>query len=143
MPVPEDDVVCRFIRPDDWSNRDNRPRPGAFKQGDLSLWHRDRLLSRQVLLEDLRVEHLSGYGQAHHVVADYLKFARKAEQHEGTPFQVQVEWRPEDKYVDEPWRRWRDAHVQVEAIEGPVKFLVEFRRLLALKSRFSVPPDYR
>ena len=60
-----------------------------------------------------------------------------------TPFQVQVEWRPEDKYVDEPWRRWRDAHVQVEAIEGPVKFLVEFRRLLALKSRFSVPPDYR
>ena len=141
MPVPEDDILCRFIRPGDWSKRDNRPKPGAFKQAELSVWHRDRLLSRQVRLEDLRIGHLSGCGQAHHTVADYLLFARKAAQLERTPFRVQVEWRPEDQYVDKPWQPWRDAHVQVEAVEGPDKFLVEFRRQLALKSRYSVPPD--
>ena len=141
MPVPEDDVVCRFIRPSDWSTRDQRPRPGAFKQAGLSVWHRDRLSSRQVRLEDLRIEHLSGCGQAHHVVADYLEFAQEAARREETPFQVQVEWRPEDQYVAEPWRPWRDAHVQVEAVEGPDQFLVEFRRMLALNTRFSVAPD--
>ncbi len=141
MPVPEDDIVCRFIRPDDWSNRDKRPRPGAFKQADLSVWHKGRLSERDVLLEDLRIGHLAGCGQAHHTVADYLEFARKAAQCEGRPFQVQIEWRPEDQYVEEPWRPWRDAHVQVEAMEGPGKFLVEFRRQLALNLRFSVPPD--
>ena len=141
MPVPEDDVVCRFIRPDDWSIRDNRPRPGAFKQAELSVWHKDRLSSQGSTLEDLLIEHLAGYGQAHHAVADYLESAQEAVEREGTPFQVQVEWRPEDQYVEEPWRPWRDAHVQVEATEGPRKFLIEFRRLLALNSRFSVPPD--
>ena len=141
MPVPEDAIVCRFIRRDDWSIRDSRPRPGAFKQADLSVWHRDYLLSRHVLLKDLCIEHLTGCGQAHHAVADYLEFAWRAAQCEGTPFQVQVEWRLEDQYVEEPWRLWRDAHVQVEAVEGPSKFLVEFRRLLALNSRYSVSPE--
>ena len=141
MPVPEDDIVCRFIRPNDWSKRDQRPRPSAFKQAALSVWHRDRLRSRNAALEDLRIEQLSGYGQAHHTTGDYLAFADEAEEIEDQQFKVQVEWRPEDQHVDEPWRQWRYAHVQVEAVEGPDKFLVEFRRLLALNSRVAIPPD--
>ena len=139
--MPPNDILCRFIRPDDWSKRDNRPRPGAFKQAALSVWHKDRLLAHQVQLEDLRIEHLAGYGQAHHTVADYLQLACQASQTEGVLFQVQVEWRPEDQYVEKPWRRWQYAHVQVEAIEGPDRFLAEFRRLLAQNSRAAIPPD--
>lgn len=141
MPVPPDDILCRFIRPSDWSKRDNRPRPGAFKQASLSVWHKDRLLDCQVQPEDLRIHHLTGCGQAHHTAADYLQFALEAARIEGTPFQVQVEWRPDDQYVQEAWRFFRFAHVQVEAIEGPGNFLTEFRRLLALNSRLAIPPD--
>ena len=141
MPVPVEDNVCRFVRAQDWSSRDNRPRPGAFKQDGLSVWHRDRLLSRHVQLEDLRIESLAGCGQAHHRVSDYLDFAQVASEEAGTPLAVQVEWRPDNEYVAEPWRRWRYAHVQVEAAEGSPQFLAEYRWLLAVNSRHVIPPD--
>ena len=122
-PVPEDDIVCRFIRKQDWSFRDNRPKPGAFKQPALSVWHKDQLLAHGIPLEDLRIEHLANHGQALHTVGDYLKFADCSAQVAETPFGVRVEWRPEDEHVAEPWRRWRFAHAQVEAVEGPGNFL--------------------
>lgn len=140
MPVPATDIVCRFIRASDWSRRDQRPKPGAFKQAELSVWHQGCLSQRTVDLEELCIEQLSGCGQSHHKVADYLKFAQMASCQENTPFEIQVEWRPEDRYVEPPWRQWREAHVQVEAIKGPSKFLVEFRRRLALNSRHLIAP---
>jgi hypothetical protein len=141
MPIPPEDILCRFIRPADWSKRDNRPRPGAFKQPALSVWHIERLRAQGAVPEDLRIEHLQGCGQAHHIAGDYLALAAEASQIEGVPFQVRVEWRPNDQYVSEPWRVWADAHVQVESMEGPPDFLIEFRRLLAIRTRGSAPPD--
>ena len=141
MPVPQDDIICRFIRPSDWDKRDNKPSQRAFRQPGLSVWHIGRLLERDMSVEDLQIEHLVGYGQAHHTDGDYLRFAADAAEAEGTPFRVQVEWRPEDHYVAEPWRPWAYAHVQVEAIEGPPNFLLEFRRLLAVNARYVIPPD--
>ena len=140
MPVPLDDILCRFIRPSDWGKRDNRPRPGAFKQASLSVWHKDSLEEQRVALEDLLIEHLTGYGQAHHAAGDYISLAGEAAGLEGIPFQVRVEWRPGDEHVAEPWRRWRYAHVQVETIIGPDNFLIEFRRQLALNCREVVAP---
>ena len=70
-----------------------------------------------------------------------MRFAAEAAESEGTPFQVTVEWRHENEYVTEPWRTWAYAHVQVEAIEGPPNFLLEFRRLLAINAQYLVPPD--
>ena len=141
MPVPQDDVLCRFIRPRDWNKGTGRPSQRAFAQPGLSVWHIGSLLEKGVSLEDLCIEHLAGYGQAHHTAGDYLRFAAEASESEETPFQVEVEWRPEDQYVAEPWRPWAYAHVQVEAVEGPPNFLLEFRRLLALNARYLVPPD--
>ena len=141
MPVPHDDIVCRFIRPQDWSRRDNRPRPGAFKQAGLSVWHQGRLCERNIALTALCILHLTGYGQALHAAGDYLAIARESALDTGLPFQVQVEWRPEDEYVAEPWREWRYAHVQVEATEGPSNFLAEFRDRLAHSTRAAVPPE--
>ena len=141
MPVPPDDMVCRFISPMHWSRRENQPREGAFKQEGLSVWHQDKLHDHGVALEDLRIENLVGYGQAHRQAGDYTELARQVSENAGEPFQVQVEWRPEDEYVDPPWRQWRYAHVQVEAIAGPSQFLRRFRKLLTANSRVVIPPD--
>lgn len=145
MPVPKDDIVCRFIRRKDWSRRDNRPKASAFKEvkshSALSVWHKGRLLEQNVALEDLRIGRLEGWGQAHHTVDDYLQFAHDAEEKTGQPFEVEVEWRPENEYVTEPWRKWRYAHIQVKAIKGSGKFPDEFRDKLAFNARTKIPPD--
>ena len=111
-----------------------------IKQERLSVWHRDRLHEHGVVLEDLLIENLAGYGQAHHRAGDYTELARQVSENAGEAFQVQVEWRPEDEYVDPPWRQWRYAHVQVEAIAGPGQFLRRFRKLLTVNSRVVIPP---
>ena len=138
MPVPNNDVVCRFIRPsrNTWNREERRPKQQAFKQEGLSVWHQGRLCARGIALEDLLIENLSGYGQAHHTAGDYREFARQVAENE--PFEVQVEWRPDE--VTDSWRRWKCAHVQVEATEGPRTFPREFRRLLALHTRSVVSP---
>ena len=134
-------MVCRSIRPMHWSRRENQPREGAFKQEGLSVWHNGRLLERDVRLEDLLIENLVGFGQAHHRAGDCTDLAREVSEKSGEPFEVQVEWRPEDEYVEPPWRQWRYAHVQVEAIAGPAQFLRRFRKLLTVNSRVVIPPD--
>ena len=141
MPVPRYDVLCRFVRPADWSARENRPRPGAFKQADMSVWHIGQLRAMHVALDELRIAHLGGCGQAHHTAGDYQDLAAEASQTEGISFAVQVEWRPDDQCVSEPWRQWAAAHAQVETTLGPANFLPEFRRLLALRTRRAIPPD--
>lgn len=37
MPVPEEDIVCRFVRSKDWNKPERRPKAGAFKGIDLPL----------------------------------------------------------------------------------------------------------
>ena len=140
MPVPPDDIVCRFINPhrSSWNNNLNVPTQRAFKQVGLSVWHQERLRQQNAEFEDLLIENLAGYGQAHHRVGDYSALALQVAQEEAVPCQVQVEWRPDA--VTEPWRQWRNAHVQVEATEGPPDFPLEFRRLLAASARVVIPP---
>ena len=140
LPVPTDDIVCRFIRPADWNKRDNRPKSAAFKQPGLSVWHSGRLRDNGASLESLQIEHLGGSGQAHHAAGDYIQFAAEAARLVNTAFRVQVEWRPEDEYVAQPWRQWNYAHAQVETIEGPPNFPPEFRDLLARNCRHQSPP---
>ena len=122
MSVPDDDMLCRFVRRQDWSTREGRPKPGAFKQGGLSVWDCEKLREHAVQLDELRIEHLAGCGQAHHTAADYLEHSSEAERREGTLLGVQVVWRSGDEYVTAPWRKWRYAHVQVEATSGPRQF---------------------
>lgn len=112
MPVPQEDIVCRFIRYDKWSKRENRPRPGAFKQPDLSVWHPERLRNKGVRLEDLQFDSLEGSGQALITVAEIFEAAQTAEQKKDGKLHVEVEWRPET--VDEARQQWSYAHAQVE-----------------------------
>lgn len=141
MSVPEDDILCRFVREKDWSAKENRPRPSAFRETGLSLWHVGRLLEHNVQVEDLRLKHLEGVGQAHHTAGQYIKFALEVAQETNKPFPVSVEWRPEDEHVTEPWRKWRYAHVQVEVADESKNFDTLFRQKLAQNARKLVPPD--
>lgn len=144
MPVPPEDMVCRFIRPRDWNKANQSPKPSAFKdkRGGLSVWHLERLQQQSVPIEDLLIDHLAGWGQAHHLASDYVDFAAQAAQQTGQPLQSQVEWRPEDEYVAPPWRRWRYAHAQaeVEDTEESTAAFTRFCRLLSLNCQATVTP---
>jgi hypothetical protein len=131
MPVPESDIVCRFIESDDWSFCEDRPKARAFRGPDLSLWHKGRLSERGVSLSELQIRHLTGSGQVHYTVEDYLKAAKEVEDVTGQRFSIRVEWRPDN--VTAPWQEWRYAHVQVEAVEHSGVFPPEFRDLLRIR----------
>lgn len=145
MPVPVDDSVCRFIRKEDWSAILDKPKARSLKQRDMSVWHEDCLTQQGATLADLQIESLVGSGQLSLTVGEYLEIACRVSDCIGQPFRVQVEWRPDDQFVKEPWRQWRDAHVQVEVVGAFWKhFPPAFRDLLiitAQRKQAIIPPD--
>lgn len=138
-------MVCRFIRPRDWSPDHQRPRASAFKdnKGAISVWHLERLQNQFVPIGDLLIGHLAGSGQAHHQAGDYTDLATHAAEQKDQPLQAQVQWRPEDEHVTPPWRQWSYAHAQVEtnATQDNNEVMKEFRRLLAMECRTKIAPD--
>ena len=96
---------------------------------------------RNVQIEELMTGTFSGHGQAYLTVQDCLDAAKEAGEKKGIQFDVMVEWRP-DK-VSPELKSWSFAHVQVEY--PPDQDLhsteVEFRQLLATKSKGVVPPE--
>ena len=145
MAVPKEDIVCRFIRRGEWSKRENRPRPGAFKQVGLSVWHRERLQSTGATLKDLQFNSLEGSGTALLTVNQFVEAAETAEQVRAGKLIVDVEWCPET--VDEARRQWKYAHAEVETrLSGePPKdtggLMSAFRMELCLMAECTAPPD--
>ena len=141
MPIQSDDVLCRFIRPrkNNWSWSEKRPKPAAFKQQRLSVWHEGRVVAQQSELRDLQIDSLAGTGQATHTAGDYCRLAMKAGQTKGGNLRIEFKWNP---CVDPPWHHWRDAHLEVVTpnAEGLRSVLIEFRRLLALNTRTAIAP---
>ena len=119
--VPPDDVVCRFVRQQDWSKKFRRPKQKAFNQNNPSVWHCCRIQSSGYTLEDLQIEHLHASGQIHHKVRDYLLAADEVASETGHVCDLRVIWRPEDAFVSGLWRRWNYAHAQVEMLDGRQK----------------------
>ena len=139
-PVPSDEVLCRFIKPErgKWNADLGLPLQRAFKQDDLSVWSKDKLRDQDTEPADLLIDNLADHAQAYHRAQDYLDCAEQVAQEEGVDCKVQVVWRPEK--VDPPWHLWKDAHAQVEALEGPKDFPLEFRRRLAANAKYVVAP---
>ena len=146
MSVPPRNELCRFIKgqSDNWNEHTGRPRPGAFKdkrEPNISTWNVVSLTFRELQIEELMTGTFSGHGQAYLTVQDCLDAAKEAGEKKGTQFNVVVEWRP-DK-VSPELKPWSYAHVQVEY--PPSRDLratvVEFRQLLATKSKDVVPPE--
>lgn len=139
MPVPPDATVCRFVRSQDWNSRDERPKSGAFKGQNISVWDVERLQRLNATPQELCIGSLMGAGEAHHTVQDYLECARDAVSN-GVQVTIEVEWRPGDEHVLEPWREWRDAHAQVEPSTDDHRLPLEVRELLAKRSRWCRGP---
>ena len=145
MPVPREDVVCRFIREGDWSKAEERPKASGFKQNGLSLWHLERLRSCNAQLEDLQFDSLEGSGQALLTVDQIFDAARMAGQKTTGTLHIAVEWRPET--VEEAWNQWREAHIEVEATpeDEPTEtqggLMSAFRMGLCTMAECIAPPD--
>jgi hypothetical protein len=115
----------------------------ALKPKDISVWHEGTLIAQKATLENLKFDSFKGAGQFTLTVQEYLDIAQGVASKLKRPFEVQVEWRPEDQYVPEPWRPWREAHAQVEMIEEEWRaFPEEFRSLviIAAKRKGTVTP---
>ena len=144
MQVPEGDLVCRFLRPRrDWSEDEQRPKPGAFKDPALSVWHPARLQAAGVPLEELQFDSLERTGQAHYTAGDFRRTAREvvadAEQSGETGYlDVEVEWSPET--VFEAWKRWAYAHVEVRTDTDCKALWARFRRALCFCPQEVIPP---
>ena len=146
MPVPNDETVCHFIRPSDWSEPLKRPKAKSFKQKDLSVWHEGRLADQGATLDTLRFGEFTGAGKLRLTADDYLNIATKVALKTGSTFELRLEWRPEDEFVGPEFRQWRYAHVQVEMLDPSMKhFPSEFRELVGImgmrKKGSVVPPD--
>ena len=72
MPVPNSDVVCRFIRPSEWSSVEKAPKKRRLKEQDMSVWSIGGLGKMSASLADLQIQHLEGSGQLNLAVQDYL-----------------------------------------------------------------------
>lgn len=146
MSVPPEDVLCRFIKgqSDSWNESTGRPRPGAFKdkrEPNFSTWNVVSLGLHNVQIEELMAGTFSGHGRAYLTVQDCLEAAKKAGETKGAQFDVVVEWRQET--VSPELKPWSFAHVQVEYPPDRSfrSTIVEFRQLLATKSKDIVPPE--
>lgn len=146
MPVHPRGVLCRFIKgqSDSWNEHTGRPRPGAFKdkrESNFSAWHVTLLRLCNVQIEELITGTFSRHGRAYLTAQDCLDAAKEAGEKENTQFDVAVEWRPDKVSVE--LKRWSPAHTQVEHPPEPGlhSVSVEFRQLLATKSREVVSPE--
>lgn len=145
MRVPDEDIVCRFVRAKDWSVGEDRPKPSAFKQVDLSL-HEGRVQGRGDDLSDLQFDSLSGTGRAYFRAGDFRRFAQKIEECAeselaNAALSVEAVWRPDT--VPDAWRRWADAHAELAAPETNSKTpMTRLRRMLCMNTRRKqAPPD--
>ena len=147
MAVPVDDIVCRFIRPQDWSATSSKPKQGLMKQPIQSVWHEEKLVPHGANVSDLRIESLAGSGHFSLSVREYKDIASSVSSRitDAEKFEIEIEWRPEDEFVKEPWRQWRDAHAQLEKIaDCQSNFPIEFRKLVIImagRKGSIVPPE--
>lgn len=139
MSVPPEDILCRFIRPKLWSEKEQRPKFAAFKQENMSVWNKNKLLENDVQLEELKIGSLAKAGQAHFTAQDFIDLSVRVSQQKKYPFEVRVKWRPE--CTVDIFKEWDYAHVQVEAIKGSSMFPSEFREELSKNCRHKIPPD--
>ena len=136
--VSEDEWICRFIEQDKWDENLKQPTPSAFRASnrELSLFHPGRVAQLGDNIRDLCFSRLEGAGEAYLQVTTCIQLSKGVK---SPVFDPKVYWRPEK--VHTAWRRWADAHVQIESEHGDQKFPMRYRSLLAENARILRPPD--
>ena len=77
MPVPNDEIVCHFIKQSDWSEVSKAPKAKSLKQKDMSVWHPGRLATQGATLDNLRFREFAGAGKLMLTPSDYFAIAEK------------------------------------------------------------------
>ena len=135
--VPNEDWVWRFVRYDDWNFQEDRPAYTAFSASDrqLSVFHVEKVEQSNSNLQDLCMNSLSGAGEAHLRVDQYMSATNATNSPDFDPI---VYWRPE--LVGTDWVKWANAHAQVESEQGRRNFPQSYRVALALLATRLRPP---
>lgn len=142
MTLLSEDLVCRFIRPDKiyWNIKEKRPKQRAFHdKSGLSIWHEKRLTQHDASFDDLLIDSLSGFGKAHHTIADYFDLAHKSAQKKSPNFSIRINWRP--CTVESPWQQWKRAHLEVDISPDPRGANLLLRQWLAINARCPTAPE--
>ena len=139
MEVPNDYLMCRFIRPGEWDFESGEPFPAAFRASDnqLSLYHIETVVTLGSDMSELCFGSLSGAGEAHLRASDFP--AAASENSNLAHLNPKVVWRP-DK-VEPKWSKWEEAHAQVETSAGDDHFPHSYRVALVLKADPIRPPS--
>ena len=135
--VSEEEWICRFILSCEWNDELQQPEPSAFKASrrELSVFHPKKVEQLGFTLRALCIERLVGAGEAYLQV----KTCVECGQNISNEFDPKVFWRPDR--VDERWKSWRDAHVQIQSEGGDRDFPITYRILLAENATCLRPPD--
>lgn len=142
MTIQTDDLVCRFIRPHKryWDREAQRPKQRAFfDRSGLSIWNGNQLANEGASFDDLRIESLAGYGQAHHTIGDYFRLAQDAADKKSATFSISITWRPDT--VDSSWCQWKLAHMEVDIPSDLRGADLLLRQQLALNTRLAIAPE--
>ena len=133
-------MVCRFVRPDQWSYEEKRPKPGAFKdKRGLTLWHERKLEENNATIHDLKFDHLEKFGEAYYRVEDFEIYAQKANERENGTLEVSLHWRPTTALG--AWEQWNYAHIEMDEDASHDEALRVLRRKLSLNARRTKPPN--
>lgn len=129
--VSEPDVVCVFVRPQDWNSNKGEPRTTAFagREWSLSAWHCERVTGLGSQLSELAIDSLVGSKETLFTVGEFaealyapLDNSLNKGDLSSSDLEVSVVFRPEPEYVRPKWRTWADAHTQAEHNNGNNKF---------------------
>ena len=125
--VSEEEWICRFILLCEWNEELQQPYPSAFRASrrELSMFHPNKVEQLGFTLRALCIKRLAGAGEAHLQVKKCLEIGQNI----SDEFDPKVYWRPER--VDDKWKCWKEAHVQIESQGGNRNFPIKYRSLLA------------
>ena len=134
--VSKEEWICRFVTKDKWDDELQQPTPQTFKASNrqLSVFHPRRVEEAGFEMQDLCIEQFSGAGKARLQVETCIELGKGI----SNEFNPRVYWRPDS--VAKPWRRWKDAHVQIESRGGNAGFPPSYRSLLAENATCLRPP---
>lgn len=136
--VPDDDVVCRFMRAEEWSESENRPRANAFKRSNMTVWHEDRILASGSQMSDLQIGQLHGSARAYYAAGDFSAVAKEVKCETGEYAEASVLWNHSDEAVPYEWSKWKCAHAEVNFRLCGEEVTRRFRAELAIRARRKV-----
>ena len=136
MGVPDDHILCRFVRSKEWSTNTNGPLNGAFKgirnkktlKAEITNWDKSLMAQRGANIESLRTGNLENHPHTVYLKpSDYKNAAEEAEREKQEPCRISIQYTPHSVAPEQtPW-----AYAHLDVIEqNTEKTVAQFRENL-------------